>query len=156
MLVVAVDGWSQSARELAFHGTADTQGSDAIGLTPPAPDPYHVARTCPVHPTCRVASYAHAALRSCAKIQIPPRGAVHGLRRHDERIRVRTQRAFERLRQNRRAREVQCARGNRKRCSDKEYVTVAVPHISFHLVIETTCSSGFMAHWNHRCLCGQL
>ena len=75
MRVMALHRGSQSACELAFHGTADTQGSDAIGLTPLAPDLYHVARTCPVHPTYRVASYAHAALRSCAKIQMPRRGA---------------------------------------------------------------------------------
>src|ERR1700694_4499577 len=116
MLVAALDGWSQSACELAFHGTADTQGSDAIGLTPPAPDLYHVACTCPVHPTCSVASYAYAALGSCAKIQMPRRGAVQRLCRGDERIRIRTQWAFERPRQNRRAREVQCARGDRQRC----------------------------------------
>ena len=125
MLVEALDGWSQSARELAFYGTADTQGSDAIGLTPPAPDLYHVAHTCPVHPTCRIASYAHAALRSCPKIQMPRRGAVHGLRRGDERIRICTQWAFERLRQNGRGREVQRARGDQRRCRNKEYVTVA-------------------------------
>jgi len=129
--VMTLDRGSRSARELAFHGTADPQGSDAIGLNPFAPELYHATRTCPVHPTCCVASYAHAALRSCAKIQMPRRGAVHGLRRGDERIRIRTQWAFERLRQNRRAREVQCARGDRQRCRNKEYVTVAVPHISF-------------------------
>ena len=130
MLVVALDRWSQSARELAFHGTADTQGSDAIGLTPGAPDLYHVARTCPVHPACRVASHAHTALRSCAKIQMPRRGAVRGLRRGDERIRIRTQWALEPLRQNRRAREVQCARGGPQRCWNKEYMTVTVSHRS--------------------------
>src|SRR3954462_3059259 len=110
MFVVALNGWAQSARELAFHGTADTQGSDAIRLTPRAPDFHHMARTCPVHPTCRVTSYADAALRSCAKIQMPRRGAVQRLCRSDKRIRICTQWALERLGQNRRARKVQRTR----------------------------------------------
>jgi len=148
--VMTLDRGSQSAHELAFYGTA------AIGFNPFAPELYHATRACPVHPACRVASYAYAALRSCSKVQMPRWGAVRWLCRGDERIRIRTQWAIEPLRQNRRGREVQRARGNRQRCSIKEYVTVAVPHISFHLVFETTCSSRFMAHWNHRYRCRQF
>jgi len=72
----------------------------------------------------------------CQNPNAAPGGAVHRLRRRDERIRSRTQWTFERLRQNRRAREVQCARTDHQCCRNKEYVTVAVPHISFHLVTE--------------------
>ena len=136
--VMALHRGSPSARELAFHGTADTHGGDAIGLNPLSPDLYHAVRACPVHPTPHVTSYANATLRSCAKIQMPRRGAVQSLCRGDERIRVRTQGAFEPLRQDRRAREVYCARCDGQRCRNKEYVTVAVPHISFLLVIQTT------------------
>jgi hypothetical protein len=136
--VMALHRGSQSARELAFHGTADTHGADAIGLNPLSPDLYHAVRACPVHPTPHITSYANAPLRSCAKIQMPRRGAIQGLCRGDERISVHTQGPFEPLRQDRRAREEHCARGERQRCRNKEYVTVTVSHISFRLVIQTT------------------